>query len=673
MSLHQVACLIAACVLAGCGGSDAPPSRGEVFPPVQGLVMVEYDANGLELQRSTATDERGRFMFDRALSGRRVESVQPHLQWEAATTRSALISSSPEVLFVSPVTTLIDQWVAGGSSEEDARSTSVDMVQRSCGQAAFSLDDTRILDGTAAIPEAVHPVALALAAYLNALRDVGVDPVAGRSFWRQEFIRYQDVLAASCSAGRQIYAPEWMLAMDVHLAGRASLTQSVDPAIAADARQTAASEVLRLVAARVAQARYPELAAPTALGPPWDGSPAEKALELAKAAVATQVLRTASDSAPDPAMHAVAYRLTRLGQVVFALAGVTLQERSLASVHLTNADGVDRAVRLELNGAVLGGLGTLLNEVLAFPQLTPDQTLSERVWRWAAARHRHQYPLTGGLMIHQPDLYFRSLGFGFCDDSATAMHWILTRLGIESRVVELGGHVVTEAKEYGRWVAYDTDLKIYYHLRDGRKAGVQDLADDPSLITNPYRPLVARTQGVYSTTVAQIYATKEDNWIPDLYATPPTGELSPEFTLPPGARLEIEHGATAAARTIDPSTIEHLPTVRLHLPPGYAGVIRLPLVLLDVTGEGSVRMFGRDVPVGGSEAAAEIASYYADASAAQTALGQVEVTQVGDGGLSLVMAVNPYYLERRSGLNVRLLSASPQSLDVRVVAPAPAS
>jgi hypothetical protein len=667
-----IAGVAASILLASCGGggsSDDPPSAGAVYPPEQGLVMVEYDADGEVIQSSSATDAKGRFKFARAVSGHRIESTQPGLRWEAATTRSALLDGSPAALHVTPFTTVRDQWVMAGASKEEARAAVLDTIGHACGTTGFPPDDGRTLDVNVALAPERWAAALALAAYLDALRDLGLDPVAARPFWREEFNRHREVLAAVCSAAQQVYAKPWMDALIARLAAGGLTTPGSAPYWLAEVRESAARQVLKLVAGGVAHARYPELAAATALGQPWTGSPVAASMELALAEAAVRVAPATTTTDPNALVAGVRFRLDRLGAVESSIHTLVRQDTTVNSVQLTNTDNASRTVRLILNGVEVGGLGSVLREILAQPQTTPHQSLPERVWRWAVARHRHQYPLTGRLMIHQPDLYFHSLGFGFCDDASSAMQWILVALGIETRVWELGGHVVVEAKEDGRWVSYDPDLKIHYRLRDGRKAGVQDLADDPSLITDPVDPvdpLVPRGRGVYSADVASIYASKSDNWIPALYATPIASPLQPEFVVPPGARIEVDRGAAITVPTIDPSTTERVQTLRLWLPPGYVGAVSLPLLLVDVTGQGTVRFADRALPAGGAEVRAALDAFYRDPDASQSAIGQVEVAEVGPAGLSLVMAVNPYYFERSQALDVRFLSPDPKALILSV-------
>ena len=55
----------------------------------------------------------------------------------------------------------------------------------------------------------------------------------------------------------------------------------------------------------------------------------------------------------------------------------------------------------------------------------------------------------------------------------------------------------------GRWVAYDPDLAVYYHRGDGAVAGVEDLGQDPSLVTSPISR-VSTWDWPFSSTVAAI-------------------------------------------------------------------------------------------------------------------------------------------------------------------------
>ena len=83
-------------------------------------------------------------------------------------------------------------------------------------------------------------------------------------------------------------------------------------------------------------------------------------------------------------------------------------------------------------------------------------------------------------------------------------------MGYESRVWLLSGHVVSDVHTGDRWQLYDPDLKVHYYNRDGLVAGLEELAAQPELITNPTNP-ASPDSYVYRGRIAQIYSSVENN------------------------------------------------------------------------------------------------------------------------------------------------------------------
>ena len=105
-----------------------------------------------------------------------------------------------------------------------------------------------------------------------------------------------------------------------------------------------------------------------------------------------------------------------------------------------------------------------------------------------ALRSRQSYPadpLTVAKWNHSPALFFSSIGFGYCDDSASLFRHLMAAMGYESRVWGLGGHIVAEVRIDNRWEMWDTDLQVHYFNHSGLVAGVEELAAQPDLILQP--------------------------------------------------------------------------------------------------------------------------------------------------------------------------------------------
>ena len=74
----------------------------------------------------------------------------------------------------------------------------------------------------------------------------------------------------------------------------------------------------------------------------------------------------------------------------------------------------------------------------------PDEPIQRKVWRFIRDNRYHFDPLTAARWNHSPGLFFSSVGFGYCDDSASLFRHLMTAMGFTSRVWALNGHVVPE-------------------------------------------------------------------------------------------------------------------------------------------------------------------------------------------------------------------------------------
>ncbi len=123
-------------------------------------------------------------------------------------------------------------------------------------------------------------------------------------------------------------------------------------------------------------------------------------------------------------------------------------------------------------------------------------------------------------------------------------------------------------------------------------------------------------------------------------------------------------------------------TMRLWVPPGYTGIIRLPLLLLDVKGAGSVQLLGRREDASGAiienrglaglgsldVATTDIHSllqyfYFHDAS--NIGVTEVKVNSSSFEGLTLTLLVNPLYFKDSQQLTVLAYGADVDGLSFR--------
>src|SRR5262245_38920939 len=180
-----------------------------------------------------------------------------------------------------------------------------------------------------------------------------------------------------------------------------------------------------------------------------------------------------------------------------------------------------------------------------------------------------------------------SAGLGYCDDSAALFQELMTALGYTARTWGLNGHVVAEAFVNGRWEMWDPDLEVYYRNRDGLVAGAEELANDPTLITQPIGPILPVSSWPYQQEIADIYGTKGDNFI-----HPP--ETLPDYPLsleiPAGGAFEFPDVYDAPVVTRMGTFVPSYANARLIVPAGFAGTVASGLMIHSIGWSGTPRL-----------------------------------------------------------------------------------
>ncbi|MDP3082621.1 MAG: hypothetical protein Q8N44_02855 [Rubrivivax sp.] len=355
--------------------------------------------------------------------------------------------------------------------------------------------------------------------------------------------------------------------------------------------------------------------------------------------------------------------------------GTTAQQR-LQSVVVANPTAQSIHFNLAINGLrFFSNDDDVLSEVVAASPSGDDADFAQVLWRFMV-RHRYHYePYTAQRWGHSPTLFLNSLGYGLCDDIASVTRALASRRGLESRVWFLNGHLVSEIRVAGRWQVYDADLEAYYQLRDGRIAGVEDLAADPTLMSAPQQPLtqvstslleflqqflpgfVMNIAPAYSQPYIDIYANTHDNWVePWYHEVPDIGAATPPLMLPPGASLSVESALSRSLLSFNGFSIPRAATVALRLADGWAGALPLPLLVVDVQGSGRLRIDGEEFEVGSAALQARLA----DRSRPVIDVGVLRA----DRALTLLLAVNARRFELDRMYTAELLGAAGQALAI---------
>ena len=316
---------------------------------------------------------------------------------------------------------------------------------------------------------------------------------------------------------------------------------------------------------------------------------------------------------------------------------------------------------LKWNGIDSSSIAGLLNQIA---NDDPDESRPYvQAWRFIYHHSQHYAPLTGLEWLHDPILFFNSAGFGLCDDLAQVLYHFWTAMGYEARIWGLNGHVVPEVFAEGKWQLLDPDFRTYYLNDSGEIASIEEIAYDPTLISNPRSMLESYLPSAYSEGVASLYASTEDN---DFCSS--TGESDTQcarpyrvnvrdfFTLPGQSTLELPHEAEDYL-TFDPevSPIPEFKVAILKIAPGVSGRINVPLIPVKAKGTGRVR-----TTRGAMEIGADLNQYFAERTAYNPSLW----VDSGSEGMEIHFSLNPHFFHTRDFAGLILQSDRPDLLNV---------
>ena len=146
------------------------------------------------------------------------------------------------------------------------------------------------------------------------------------------------------------------------------------------------------------------------------------------------------------------------------------------------------------------------------------------IWHFVRRNRTHWYPASDGVEMHDVTKLFNVYGYGFCDDSATALECLWKRAGFAARCWDLKAHVVAEVLVDGRHRMFDADLELFYPMHDNTTvAGVEDCAADRTIVERLSPPHIA-----------DMYTTRTRTAFQNQWATTHTMAM----TLRPGESLE---------------------------------------------------------------------------------------------------------------------------------------
>jgi hypothetical protein len=647
---------VALALLAGCGGGDqhqavdgnASSLAGDpqdaatarfsvsVFPVLPNLELVAESAHGIALGQPAPIDADGRTSIAAEPTAVRLEASSREAGFRVPLRRSARWSGGSRELELNPLTTLFDQLVVAGLAETAARSRVYGLLSSACTAPSSSLPPASMYGDQPIVGPVREWLLPALGAYIDALGRLGLSPRTPGIDWPGLLDTHATVLTQLCDTARAVATDAWLASANAAISAQHSLSTDLVDRTIRSLRLQALELVLARVADGLAVRQYPSLATTLDVTTPsWIGNPQLQVVQVIGAAVARVGM---SDDAVPTTLPPAGFD-ERGAIVEFAASEVIWTDVDPAPVRFANRAAETRQLRVTINGVSLNSLADLVFDTLALPAEHADEPLHRRAWRYVVRRRAHAWPVTGGLFQHQADLFLRSVGLGFCDDAAAVLARLWRALGHEVRVIGLSGHVVPEVHIDDRWELYDPDYGVYYLNQKQQVASVADLEQDVALIISPVQQLPNALPGAYHAALAALYSSTADNYVASWATDESPVPFGPVLDVPAGASLEVHGAGAIEVPTIELGAPISAAALRLKLPRGFTGMVRLPYVLTDATGDGSVAWRERSYDVASDEFVASMRSWYLDTQ--RVGITAIEIERVGPQGLTLTMMVNP--------------------------------
>jgi hypothetical protein len=285
-----------------------------------------------------------------------------------------------------------------------------------------------------------------------------------------------------------------------------------------------------------------------------------------------------------------------------------------SSFRITNEGSSEVGFNLLINGkSFFATVEDVINDIQSMPSDYPDEPAYRKLWRYLIKNRYHFESYTDSVWGHSPVLMLNSLGFGFCDDVASVYYFLATKMGYQARIWNIisadsqSGHVIPEVLIQNRWEMYDPDLEVYYWNEQGQVAGVEELSHNTQLITEPinpfplshfsdlaisaYEPSVPYAYSQYIAYVYYVYSGVYHHKIDTGYYVQvgfPTYDTP--FSLPPKAYLEFPVQSDIVLRSESGDDVPSYHIMRLMLPKGWSGSVRVPFVFLSVRGSGRISL-----------------------------------------------------------------------------------
>lgn len=274
---------------------------------------------------------------------------------------------------------------------------------------------------------------------------------------------------------------------------------------------------------------------------------------------------------------------------------VLLEEDSI--VYLYNTSDRMISFTLDINQQFATVIDDLVVKVSELPNEFENESEIRKTWRFVANALDFFQPVSKSQHLDIPLQLYNSTGYGHCDDFCILMNAILQKMGYQTKVTGVNNHIVLEVLNNDRWEMYDPFLFVYYLTREGNVACIEDLKNDPSLITNPVERLQhqnlysaerrIRYLSIYAPSAADFYI----NCTPYIYNTRDDLNDSFKIEIPPRTSIEFPvESPDPVYKNASNGKVAHPTYIKYTLPKNWTGKFNIPFLISSIHGTGTVKI-----------------------------------------------------------------------------------
>ena len=257
-------------------------------------------------------------------------------------------------------------------------------------------------------------------------------------------------------------------------------------------------------------------------------------------------------------------------------------------ISITNLSDTAAKFSIKLNDKLYSSVQEIKDEIYAMAGNNKDSSYYY-AWKFIISTNYFSMSLLAENWTTTLLLFINSIGYGLCDKQAIVLNKLWKELGYKARLWGLNGHIVPEVYFNNKWHMMDPAYSIYYLNNNSEIASVQELSENPDLITKPrtilkddyLKPIR------YSKYLAELYKSKDDNKIVNEENS--NEEISEfVFVLLPFSTLEFPGIYMSDPLTIGNTAVPNFSNCRIKIPPAQEGTLINTLVLADIKGNGIV-------------------------------------------------------------------------------------